>query len=136
MRILFLDIKATKKFILGSVLEKLTQRHSRREQVSLDDYDYERCAPTQFLQMQKNQLIDLQEYLERYCKKLPVFGFNSAKTYMIFSQIFLLPILVNEQGIEPTVTKKANQLISLKFSDTRQLNIKNFLMEQHVLIPS
>ena len=37
------------------------------------------CASTQFLQIQKNQLIDLQECLERHCNVLPVFGFNSAK---------------------------------------------------------
>ena len=29
--------------------------------------------------MQKNQLLDLREYFERYCNVLPVFGFNSAK---------------------------------------------------------
>ena len=50
---------------LGSILEKLTQRHNRREQAELDDFDDEICASTQFLQIQKNQLFDLQESLER-----------------------------------------------------------------------
>ena len=34
---------------------------------------------TQFLRIQKNQLIDLKQYLERYVNILPVFGFNSGR---------------------------------------------------------
>ena len=47
--------------------------------MSQDDCDSEICASTQFLQIRKNQLFDLQETLERYCNVLPVFGFKSAK---------------------------------------------------------
>ena len=79
MKNLFFDIETTIKIKLGSILEKLTQRHNRREQADLDDCDDETCTSTQFLQIQKKQLIDLQEHLERYCNVLPVFGFNSAK---------------------------------------------------------
>ena len=50
---LFFDIKTTIKIKLGSVLEKLTQRHNRREQADLDDCDDETCTSTQFLQIQK-----------------------------------------------------------------------------------
>ena len=68
MKNLFLDIKTT-KIKLGSILEKLTQRHNRREStrfdMSQDDCDNEICASTLFLQIQKNQLLDLQETLER-----------------------------------------------------------------------
>ena len=39
----------------------------------------------------------------------------------------MLPILVNERGIEPIVIKKANQLISLKFGDIQILDWMNFL---------
>ena len=56
MKNLFLDIETTIKFKLGSILEKLTQRHNRREQVDLDDCDNETCASTQFLQIQKKSL--------------------------------------------------------------------------------
>ena len=60
----------TIKIKLGSILEKLTQRHYRRESakfdMSHDDCDNEICASTQFLQIQKKQLFDLQEALERY----------------------------------------------------------------------
>ena len=52
MKLLFLDIETTIKIKLGSILEKLTQRHNRREQADLDDCDNEICASTQFLQLQ------------------------------------------------------------------------------------
>ena len=124
---LFLDIKTTIKIKLGSILDKLTQRHKRIEQADLDDRDNEICASTQFLQTQKNQLIDLQESLERYCNVLPVFGFNSAKYDINLIKSYLLPILINERDIEPTVIKKANQFISFKFGDIQLLETMNFL---------
>ena len=83
--------------------------------------------PTQFLQMQKNHLIDLQEHFERYCNTLPIFGFNSAKYDINLIKSYLLPILVNERQIEPTVIKKANQFVSFKFGDVQLLDIMNFL---------
>ena len=107
---LFLDINTTMKIKLGSILEKLTQRRNRRESarfdMSQDDGDNAICASTQFLQIRKNQLTSLQESLERYCNVLPVFGFNSAKYDLNLFKSYLLPILVNERDIEPTVIKK------------------------------
>ena len=127
MKNLFFDIETTINNKLGSILEKLTQRHNRREQAHLDDCDNETCTSTQFLQIQKKQLIDLQEHLERYCNVLPIFGFNSAKHDLNLIKSYLLPILVNERNIEPTVIKKANQFISFKFGDIQLLDIMNFL---------
>ena len=83
--------------------------------------------PLSFWQIRKKQLIDLQQHLERYCNVLPVFGFNSAKYDLNLIKSYLLPILVNERNIEPTVIKKANQFISFKFSDIQMLDIMNFL---------
>ena len=77
--------------------------------------------------MQKNQLIDLQEHVERYCNVLPVFGLNSAKYDIILIKAYLLPILVNERDIEPTVIKKANQSASIELGDIQLLDIMNFL---------
>ena len=127
MKNLFLDSETTTNIKLGSILEKLTQRHNRREQADLDDCDNETCASYQFLQIQKNQLIDFQESLERYCNVLPVFGFNSAKYDLNVIKSYLLPILMNERDIEHTVIKKANQFISFKFGDIQLLDIMNFL---------
>ena len=124
---MFLEIETTINIKLGRILEKLTRRHNRREQADLDDCDNEICASTQFLQIQKNQLIDLQESLERYCNVLPVFRFNSAKYDLNLIKSYLLPILVKERDIEPTVIKKANQFISFKFGDIQLLDIMNFL---------
>ena len=124
---LFLNFKTTIKIKLGSILEKLTQRHNRREQADLDDYDNEICASNLFLQIQKNQLIDLQESLELYCNVLPAFDFNSSKYDLNLINSYLLPIFVNERDIEPTVIKKANQFISFKFGDIQLLDIMNLL---------
>ena len=87
MELLFLDIETTFDIRLGSVLEKLTERHNRREHarfyMSQVGCDNEICASTQFLQIQKSQLFDLQDFLERYCNNLHVFRFNSAKYDLI-----------------------------------------------------
>ena len=123
---LFFDIETMINIKPGSILEKLTQRHNRREQTDFDDCDNETCTSTQFLQIQKKQLIDLQEHLERYCNVSPIFGFNSAKYDLNLIKSYLLPFIVNERNIEPTVIRKANQFISFKFGVTQLLDIMNF----------
>ena len=76
--------------------------------------------------MKKEQFIDLQEHLERYCDVLPIFGFNSAKYDLNLMKSYLLPIPVNERNNGPTVLKKANQFISFKMGDLQLLDIVNF----------
>ena len=56
-----------------------------------------------------------------------MFVFNSAKNDLNFIKSYLPPILVNKRDIEPTVIKKANQLISFKIGDIQLLDIMNFL---------
>ena len=75
----------------------------------------------------KNQLNGLQEALERYCNVLPVFGFNSAKFDLNLFESYLLPTLVNQPDMEPTVIKNANQFISFVFGDIQFLDIMIFL---------
>ena len=72
---------------------------------------------------QINYLI-LKESLERFCNVLSAFGFNSAKYEFNLIKSYFLPILVNEQDIELTVIKKANQFITFKFRDIQLLDIK------------
>ena len=132
MKLNFLEVETAIKIKLCAILEQLNQRRNRAERLSifLDDCiveEEEKDLLTQFLQMQKNQLIDLQEHFERYCNVLPVFGFNSAKYDINLTKSYLLPILVNERDIEPTVIKKANQFVSFKFGDIQLLDIMNFL---------
>ena len=58
--------------------------------------------------MHKTQLIELQKHLERSCNVLPVFEFKSAKYDINLIKSYLLPILINERNMQPTVIKKAN----------------------------
>ena len=128
MKNLIPDITTTKKSKLGSVLEKLTQHHIRRKQVNLDDCDNKRCAFTQFLQIPKNQLSDLQDHWERYCGVLPVIGLKSEKHDLKEMKSYLLPTLVNDRDIEPAVIKKVKQFISFKFDNFQLLDKVNFLV--------
>ena len=95
--------------------------------MSQDDCDNEICAWIQFLTDTKNQLIDIQEALERYCIVLPVLGLNSAKYDLNLIKSSLLPVLVNERDIERTVIKETNQIISFKFGEIQLLDMMNFL---------
>ena len=84
LKLNFIEVETTTKIKLCATLEQLNQRPNRAERVSSFVVDCivdeeEKDLSTQFLQMQKNQIIDLQEHFERYCNVLPVFGFNSAK---------------------------------------------------------
>ena len=56
-----------------------------------------------------------------------MFGFNSAKYDLNLIKSYLLPILVNERDIEPTVIKKANHFTSFKFGDIQLMDLMNFL---------
>ena len=132
MKLKFLEIETAIKSKLTRTLESLNERRCRNqrgfefEDHCFEDDNEEKDASTQFLQKQKNQLIELQEHLERYCNVLPVFGFNSAK-YINLIKSYLLPILINERNVEPIVIKKANQFVSFKFGDVQLLDIMNFL---------
>ena len=84
-------------------------------------------ASTQFWQLKKNQLIELQEDLENYCNVIPVFGFKSAKYDFQLIKPYLSPILINESNMKPTVIEKTNQFVSFDLSDVHVLDIMNFL---------
>ena len=133
MKLNFIEVDTAIKIKLCAILEQVNQRRNRAERVSsfvhdcIVEEEQEKNLSTQFLQMQNNQIIDLQEHFERYCNVLPVFGFNSAKYDINLIKSYLLPILVNERDIEPTVIKKANQFASFKFEDIQLLDIMNFL---------
>ena len=134
MKLRFIEVETAIEIKRSSILEQLNQRHSQRERViDFDNAEYsndtaeEKELSTQFLQMQKNQLIKLQERFECYCNTLLFFAFNSAKYDIKLIKSYLLPILVNERQIEPTVMKKTNQFVSLNFSNMQLLDIMNFL---------
>ena len=130
MKLEFFEVETAIKIKLYAILEQLKRRRSRAESLSNfvadcirekeeeeeeeeQEEQEEEDLPTKFLQMQKNQLIDLQEQFEGYCKVLPVFVFNSAKYDINLIKSYLLPIFVNEQDFQPTVIKKPNRFVSL-----------------------
>ena len=133
MKLKFLEIETAIKSKLTRNLESLNERRYRNQRVfefkdhCFEDNNEEKDASTQFLQMQKNQLIELQEHLECYCNVSPVFGLNSAKYDIILIKSYLLPILINERNMEPTVISKANQFVFFKIGDGQLLDIMNFL---------
>ena len=109
MKLKILEVETAIKSKLTRTLESLNERRCQNQRVfefedqCFEDVDEEKDVSTQFLQMQKNQLIELQEHFERYCNVLPVFGFNSAKYDINLIKSSLLPILINERNMEPTV---------------------------------
>ena len=77
--------------------------------------------------MLKNQVLDLQQHFERYVNTLPVFRFNSGKHELNLNNSYLLPYLIHERDVQPTVIKKPNHFVSLKIGDAQFLDILNFL---------
>ena len=129
----FQEVETAIKSQLIRTLESLNERRCRKQRVfefeddCFEDDNENKDASLQFLLVQKKQLIDLQGHLERYCNALPVFGFNGAKYDINLIKIYLLTILINETNMEPTVIKKANQLVFFKFSDVQFLDFLNIL---------
>ena len=69
MKLNSIEVETAIKTKLGAVLEQLNQRRNRVS-IFVDDFileEEETDLSTHFLQIQKNQLIDLQEHFERYC---------------------------------------------------------------------
>ena len=95
-----LQIETAIKSTFARILETLNQRRSHCIDFEAEKHDSAH-SPTQFLQMKKKQLIDLQEKFERWCNTLPVFGFNSAKYNINLIKSCPLPNIVNKQQIEP-----------------------------------
>ena len=57
-----------------------------------------------------------------------MFGFNSAKYDLKLIESYLLPILVNERNIEPTVVRKADLFILFKFGVVQLLDIMDIMI--------
>ena len=55
-----------------------------------------------------------------------MFGFNCGKYDLNLIKSYLLPYLNHEHDIQPTVIKKANHFVSLKFRIVHFLDILNF----------
>ena len=77
----FSSIENAIKNRVSSIFEKLNGR--KDESTPMFEFQYieeeEVDMSTQFLQIQKNHFLELQQHFERYVSILPVFGFNSWK---------------------------------------------------------
>ena len=74
----FFEIETTTKSRLARILEVLNQRRSHSVGIEAEE-DNSKISSTNFLQMHKNQLLDLQEGFESFCNALPVFDFQTAR---------------------------------------------------------
>ena len=129
MELKFLEAETAIKGKLTRTLESVNERRCCNQRVfefedqCFEDDIEEKDASTKFLQIQKNQFIEVQEHLDCYCNVLPVFGFNSANLI----KSYLLTILINESIMEPTVIEKAKQFVSFKSGDVQLLDNMTFL---------
>ena len=132
MRTKFSSIQAIIRARVNAICENLNERKDQNASTfecedECTEEDDEADMSTQFLQMQKNQPLALQQHFERYVNTLPVFGFNSGKYCLILIKSSLLAYLIHEGDIQPTVIKKAYHFVSLKFGDVQFFDILNFL---------
>ena len=133
VRTKFQDIERVMKERMSKIFEELYERcrnhpteNFEYEDACIEDTE-ETDMSTQFLRMQKNQLIDLKQNLERYVNTLPVFGFNSGRYDLNLIKSYLIPYLINDKEAEPMVIKKANDFITFQFGDLQFLDIMKFL---------
>ena len=133
MRTKFQDIEVAANERMNKFFDQLNERGKN---YSSKQFEYEdECIEnseeadmsTQFLRIQKNQLIDLKQHLERYVNTLPVFEFNSSRYDLNLIKYFLIPYLIRDKEQETSVIKKANDFISFKFGDVQFLDIMKFL---------
>ena len=121
----FLAVETEIKTRLSDISSRLQIVSETQPNISSETEDNN--VSKSFLQIQQKQLFDLQRHFNNYVDTLPVFGFNSGKYDLNLIKAYLIPYLLNDRDIQPTVIKKANQFISFKFGDIHFLDILNFL---------
>ena len=116
MRSKFLEIEKNIKKRLHTIFSILKERVSfnkieaREYEDECIENEEETDASTHFLRIQKNQLTDLMQYLERYTNALPVFGFNSGRYDINLIKSYLIPYLINEKEIDLELSRKQTTL--------------------------
>ena len=133
MRTKFQEIEVAVNEKMKKIFDRLNERGKN---YSTNKFEYEdECIEdleeadmsTQSLRIQKNQLIDLKQHLERYVNILPVFGFNSGRYDLNLIKSYLIPYFIRDKEQETSVIKKPNDFISFKFGDVHFLDIMKFL---------
>ena len=121
----FLAVEAEIKSTLSDVSSRLQLISKTQPKISSETEDSN--VSKNFLRIQQKQLLDLQRHFNNFVDTLPVFGFNSGKYDLNSIKAYLIPHLLNDTAIQPTVIKKANQFISFKLGDIQFFDILNFL---------
>ena len=121
----FLAAEAEIKTRLSDVSSRLQIISETQPNISSEKDDSN--AIKSFLRIQQKQLLDLQRHFNNYIDNLPVFGFNSGKYDLKLIKAYIIPHLLNDRAIQPTVIKKVNQFIFFKIGDIQFLDILNFL---------
>ena len=110
----FLEIEKKRVHTFFSILNErisFNKSEAREYEDESIENEEETDSFTHFLSIQKNQLNDLMQHLERYTDILPVFGFNSSRFDINLIKSWLHPYLINETEIEHSVIKKANDFV-------------------------
>ena len=142
MKLMSLENETRVKSKLNQTSSILNHRPCRKEAVlefedACIEKQEEEDVLTQFLQTQKNQIVDLQDHLDKYRNLwLPSSSLwlQQLKIRHWFNKKILLPRLVNEQSIEPIVIKKTNQFLVFIFGEFQLVVIINFFEELGALI--
>ena len=95
------------------ILESPYQRRSPCVGIEAEDNNSENSS-TQLLQLQKNQLLDLQEQFDTHCNILAVCGFSSARYDTNLMKSYQVPIFASKRDIEPIVIKKSQTICFLQ----------------------
>ena len=116
MRTKFQDIEVA---VIKRMKKVFDQLNKRGKNYSSNKFEYkDECIENseeadmsrQFLRIQKNQLIDLKQHLERYVKTLPVFGLNSGRYDLNLIKSYLIHYLIRDKEQETSVIKKSNDI--------------------------
>ena len=97
VKINFVQFETAIKNRLARILEVLKQRRCHCVGIEEEDENSGNSS-SHFLQMQKYQLIHLQDQFERQCFSIPVFDFNNTSFDINLIKCYLLPMLVSERG--------------------------------------
>ena len=116
MRTKFQDFEAAVNDRMKKIFNQLKERGKN---YSSNKFEYkddciedleEADMSTQFLRIQKNQLFDLKQHLERYINILPVFGFQSGRYDLNLIKSYLIPYLIRDEEQKHQSSKKRTTL--------------------------
>ena len=143
MKLRCIEVETAIKIKLSSILEQLNQRHSQRERViDYDNDEYfndtaqENELSTQFLQVQKNQLIDLQDTLSALATRCQFLVLTVQSMISIWSSRICCQFLLTNDKLNQQLSKKLINLFSSSLVMCSYWIIWTFLAELLVLTRS